>query len=559
MSNTVLKGGVTKTVYKPGLDKRLGQFFGKIGDALGKVAGYVPDVLAAASQAVSLMEFDSPALGNTGSSRLDHILRGPSASNRIPDVKPIPLVEIPESESPSIGRRALASIRNQQLRGQREQTTERYVPYQPDPLARRALFNAFRLQQEGPHNHKPGFPSAPSGSGNTPFSAAGTARGLDPAFGRRSSGFVPETPRNLANLGQQPMSLSAFQQQRQASDRELAFLNRLRQHIQNTTPQAGQPEAKQPKSQPQPARQQKPTVAQPLRGRIEHTEYLADVRELFPQSSYWDRENRETVDLTRKLIEGAMLSDHEMEQVILDLDKMRYTAQSEVEKVYVEILEENTQNRVVDIILAHAPRTPEGLVRVYGLALYPEEAELAVTLDVEHFWKKEVHLRPEEVRALLEDFAVELWEVTYGEDIRTLTDSDAHLLQRAWAGVQLLPALKVTKLAKLSRFARFFRKTDNLGLGANPFKGKTPRQIHKMMTKNNRYEVRGAGNPLTVGKASYVNPKTGRSFHLDLKGRGKYPGEASHVDGHYKTKKMERIYQQKYGTEKRKYWGVKDE
>lgn len=79
------------------------------------------------------------------------------------------------------------------------------------------------------------------------------------------------------------------------------------------------------------------------------------------------------------------------------------------------------------------------------------------------------------------------------------------------------------------------------------------------MTKNNRYEVRGLGHPLTDGKANYVNPKTGRSFHLDLKGRGKYPNEPSHVDAHFKTKTMEKIYMKKYGTEKRKYWGIKDE
>ena len=50
------------------------------------------------------------------------------------------------------------------------------------------------------------------------------------------------------------------------------------------------------------------------------------------------------------------------------------------------------------------------------------------------------------------------------------------------------------------------------GLGSNPFKGKTPKQIDKMLRKKG-YEPRGP-NPMN-GKGTYVNPKTGRSIHLD--------------------------------------------
>src|SRR5690606_27621933 len=103
------------------------------------------------------------------------------------------------------------------------------------------------------------------------------------------------------------------------------------------------------------------------------------------------------------------------------------------------------------------------MLQVYGLELYPEEAELAVTLDVEHFWDKESHLRPAEIQALLKDFAIELWDVAYGEDIRTLLNNEAHPLQRVWSGLQFIPALKVTKLAKMGRFAKLFQRAGNLG------------------------------------------------------------------------------------------------
>ncbi len=50
------------------------------------------------------------------------------------------------------------------------------------------------------------------------------------------------------------------------------------------------------------------------------------------------------------------------------------------------------------------------------------------------------------------------------------------------------------------------------GLGANPFKGKTPAQIDKML-RDKGYVPKGP-DPLN-GKGTYLNPKTGRSFHID--------------------------------------------
>ena len=61
------------------------------------------------------------------------------------------------------------------------------------------------------------------------------------------------------------------------------------------------------------------------------------------------------------------------------------------------------------------------------------------------------------------------------------------------------------------------------GLG-NPFKGKSPKQIDRMF-RNKGFETRGP-NPLG-GKGGYVNPNTGRSYHIDVNNRS---GEPPHVD-----------------------------
>jgi hypothetical protein len=61
------------------------------------------------------------------------------------------------------------------------------------------------------------------------------------------------------------------------------------------------------------------------------------------------------------------------------------------------------------------------------------------------------------------------------------------------------------------------------GLG-NPFKGKTPAEIAEMF-KAKGFVPRGP-DPLN-GKGGYVNPKTGRSYHID---EANSFGEAPHVD-----------------------------
>lgn len=62
------------------------------------------------------------------------------------------------------------------------------------------------------------------------------------------------------------------------------------------------------------------------------------------------------------------------------------------------------------------------------------------------------------------------------------------------------------------------------GRGFNPFEGKTPEQIDKMF-RDKGFEPRGP-DPIS-GKGGYVNPKTGRSYHLDPKNSF---GEPAHVD-----------------------------
>lgn len=50
------------------------------------------------------------------------------------------------------------------------------------------------------------------------------------------------------------------------------------------------------------------------------------------------------------------------------------------------------------------------------------------------------------------------------------------------------------------------------GLGGNPFKGKAPQEIGDMLTKKG-YVPKGP-DPV-AGQGTFLNPKTGRSVHID--------------------------------------------
>ena len=79
------------------------------------------------------------------------------------------------------------------------------------------------------------------------------------------------------------------------------------------------------------------------------------------------------------------------------------------------------------------------------------------------------------------------------------------------------------------------------GLG-NPFKGKTPGQIDKMFRKKG-FDPRGEDPREGIG--GYVNPKTGRSYHIDPKNRS---GEPSHVDVNRSKRNRDRLKKKKYIT-----------
>ncbi len=373
----------------------------------------------------------------------------------------------------------------------------------------------------------------------------------------QSSGWIQEDPnliaRNLSHAQKPVTTADQLRMQQEIYFAQQEFDRQQELHLQQMDTLRAQQQAAQLRQQ---VEEQRQGVEQRnmLKGHLSYAETPPTAQEFFPASTYWNPSTQEAIDLNQKLVDGQVLTDAEIKQLILDLDRQHYSAETDVQKQTAEILEENTQNRIVESILVNAPVTEGRLVEVYGLELHPEEAELAVTLDVEHFWETETHLRPEEIQKALKDFAIEVWNFAYGEDIQTVLDNDAYPLARVWAGLQLLPAMKVTKLAKIGRFAKLFQKAGHLG--ANPFKGKTPTQIHKMLTRKGfriekeKYSI--------AGSTSYVNPKTGRSYNLDLNRKG---GERLHVDVNYRTydqnrnpiKYNKRYFKKKYDYEKRKY------
>jgi hypothetical protein len=71
----------------------------------------------------------------------------------------------------------------------------------------------------------------------------------------------------------------------------------------------------------------------------------------------------------------------------------------------------------------------------------------------------------------------------------------------------------------------------NFGLGTNPFKGKTPKQIDSMF-KRKGFIVKGP-NPM-LGEGSYFHPQTGRKYYLDKGKKWKKGTELPHVDVHKK-------------------------
>jgi hypothetical protein len=93
-------------------------------------------------------------------------------------------------------------------------------------------------------------------------------------------------------------------------------------------------------------------------------------------------------------------------------------------------------------------------------------------------------------------------------------------------GLGIVTAVVGTKGA--DKFEKVSKVSKLKGL-ANPFKGKTAGKIDNMFKKAG-FSTRGP-DPLS-GKGGYVNPKTGRSYHIDP---GKPGVEKPHVDVNRKT------------------------
>ena len=73
--------------------------------------------------------------------------------------------------------------------------------------------------------------------------------------------------------------------------------------------------------------------------------------------------------------------------------------------------------------------------------------------------------------------------------------------------------------------------THNQGLGGNPFQGKNPSQIRDIFIGKG-FVPRGP-DPLN-GKGGFVNPKTGKSSHIDPGGCFKKGFEPPHVDANFR-------------------------
>jgi hypothetical protein len=550
MSRSPLQGRVEEIIIrepKPSWGSRVGDVLGDVFSGIGAaVREYGPAVLQGLANASSLYSNSSSAYQPydiSPSSLPDY--SSSSRTVRITPPEPIRPRHLPEPrQAPRLMETYGAKLQQQQR--QEQQRLQEMLRSNEQAANRRGIAGALSQHHQLGSSYQPERRQSQIDI-HPPQTASHSLRNyLNP-----STNYVPIQEdygwiqANLARSGT-PVTWQEQMMMQQAQQQAVQQQQTLNAQIQAARAQRELAEA-----QTRSLREQQ--YRQPLQGRVTYD--TPPAQEFFPASTYRNPSTRETTDLNQKLLEGEVLSDNEMLQLKLDLDILRYSATSDAQKQVVEILEENTQNRIVENILTQAPISEDGMIQVYGMDLHPEEAELAVTLDIEHFWDKEIHLRPEEIQRQLKEFALELWNVAYGEDINTLLDNDAHLLQRVWAGLQFLPALKITKLAKIGKFARFFRKPGNLG--ANPFKGKTPTQIHKMLTERGINPANPV-NASQIGKTNYVHPKSKRAYRIDLKGQGKYPTEPSHVDVMHEreTRKL----REKMGLSgKRKYWDVKDE
>jgi hypothetical protein len=89
--------------------------------------------------------------------------------------------------------------------------------------------------------------------------------------------------------------------------------------------------------------------------------------------------------------------------------------------------------------------------------------------------------------------------------------------------------------------------SEDKGLGANPFEGKSPEELDQMF-KDKGFETRG--HDPQGGEGGYVNPETGRSYHTDPGREWSKGKEGPHVDvNRVKGKPGSKMDKRKYNTE----------
>jgi len=128
------------------------------------------------------------------------------------------------------------------------------------------------------------------------------------------------------------------------------------------------------------------------------------------------------------------------------------------------------------------------------------------------------------------------------QDLNTLNDPHAPVQEKFQAllrlGEKFIPELDEKP------------QVTSQSLGYNPFRGRTPEQIESMFQQKG-LNFHGDGLFLE-GKGNYHNPQSGRSYHYDPYGKGKYPEEPSHMDIH-RSPRVSKQREKRGLSKKRKY------
>ncbi len=423
---------------------------GVLKDVGGRVAEHAPEILRGVATGLAMSQ-----LGRSGGSQVDYTnnldygTRQSSYSPMtMPTVQPIPMREIPQYKPSTLGRDALRQVES------RRQAYEppRYTP-PGNPLS--SLVN----QSNVTPIHQPRQPIQQSPStdwrSQQSQSSGMLSRALDPSFGQGISNPAQENPAWIqANLShaRRPVTqveINAIRQQQalqmqrqQALDAQTLTANEQARFYQEQTNAIRRAEWEDRQRQ-----QQNPILA-----RVSQTHYQGIK---LPKAVYRDKVTRQEIDLWKEVAQGNDLSDPQLDQLIHSIDIMQYSAQTPYELMDAEVIDNMARERVIENKLAQLEEVEPGYWEYNGMLLEAEEAVLAVELDVEHYWKKNTHLTPEQISEKLKDIAVGTWNFLYGDDINTLLNPDAHPVAKIWAASQFIPVMKVTKAGKAVKLVKF--------------------------------------------------------------------------------------------------------